>query len=271
MLNLKRLLVIILVFAMSCVIMAQDRWQIKEEGKSIRWNIGHDIPHYDHIEMSGLQMSVVLRYGVNADGSFRLERSVIWPMLRTLPNNTHASLAQRFSIDYPSLLIVDGLALSDEKVKSIELDGRLIVVSEYSTGFVNTKLLGKEPVKKIEIVRVLFPSTDKPILCERYTVKNISDKKVSIMVPSHKDRYKTDPQKGKEGSYTLITSIQEGDNGLYYLNPGEEYTFHTAIQAYKIGQKEIVPDGKTEELNRLDYVNEVKTNIHKSIHIYTDP
>ncbi|HBX21675.1 MAG TPA: hypothetical protein DEF88_14640 [Porphyromonadaceae bacterium] len=261
MLNLKRLLVIILVFAMSCVIMAQDRWQIKEEGKSIRWNIGHDIPHYDHIEMSGLQMSVVLRYGVNADGSFRLERSVIWPMLRTLPNNTHASLAQRFSIDYPSLLIVDGLALSDEKVKSIELDGRLIVVSEYSTGFVNTKLLGKEPVKKIEIVRVLFPSTDKPILCERYTVKNISDKKVSIMVPSHKDMYKTDPQKGKEGSYTLITSIQEGDNGLYYLNPGEEYTFHTAIQAYKIGQKEIVPDGKTEELNRLDYVNEVKTKL----------
>ena len=31
------------------------------------------IPHSDHIEMSGKQVSVVLRYGVNADGAFCCE------------------------------------------------------------------------------------------------------------------------------------------------------------------------------------------------------
>ena len=47
--------------------------------------------------MSGLKVSAVLRYGVNADGSFELNKSMIWPMLRTIPNNTHASLMRRFA------------------------------------------------------------------------------------------------------------------------------------------------------------------------------
>jgi hypothetical protein len=39
---------------------AQNRWHINQEG-SITWNIDSRLPHYDHIEMSGEQISVVLR------------------------------------------------------------------------------------------------------------------------------------------------------------------------------------------------------------------
>lgn len=55
---------------------AQSRWSINPDG-SISWQIKDRIPHYDHIEMSGLKVSVVLRYGVNADGSFGLDKSVV--------------------------------------------------------------------------------------------------------------------------------------------------------------------------------------------------
>ena len=63
------------------------------------------------IEMSGERMAFVLRWGVDSRGAFRQERSLVFPLLRTLPNNTHASLMYRMAADIPSLLGVNGLAL----------------------------------------------------------------------------------------------------------------------------------------------------------------
>ena len=45
---------------------AQNRWKIEKDG-GILWEIKDRLPHDDHIEMSGEQLSVVLRYGVNAE------------------------------------------------------------------------------------------------------------------------------------------------------------------------------------------------------------
>ena len=51
--------------------MAQNRWTINPEG-GITWTIDQRLPHEDHIEMSGQKVSTVLRYGVDANGSFIL-------------------------------------------------------------------------------------------------------------------------------------------------------------------------------------------------------
>ena len=58
-----------------------------------RWNIAEDknLPHSDYLEMSGLQVSLIVDYGVNEDGGLLLKRHVVWPQMRTIPNNTHAS------------------------------------------------------------------------------------------------------------------------------------------------------------------------------------
>ena len=88
------------------------RWQIAEDG-SINWLVDGRIPHYDHIEMSGEKVSAVLRYGVNSDGSFSYERSVVWPMLRTVPNETHASLTRRFAHDFLAQVMVHLLSLNN--------------------------------------------------------------------------------------------------------------------------------------------------------------
>ena len=114
----RKMKIVLLLFVLFCLAdnaNATPRWRILDSG-AIEWQIDGRLPHYDHIEMSGLKVSAVLRYGVNGDGQFVMERSMIWPMLRTIPNNTHASLMQRFAIDYASLLLVNGMALNNEKV-----------------------------------------------------------------------------------------------------------------------------------------------------------
>ena len=51
-----------------------QRWEIRPGGRDIVWKVGSDIPHDDHIEMSGERMAFVLRWGI--DRTARSGRSV---------------------------------------------------------------------------------------------------------------------------------------------------------------------------------------------------
>ena len=63
----------------SCLsVSAADRWAINSAG-GITWQVDERVPHEDQIEMSGLRVSTVLRYGVDANGAFMLNRSMVWP------------------------------------------------------------------------------------------------------------------------------------------------------------------------------------------------
>jgi len=257
--NSFKLLILLLCTAMFQSSWAQSRWEIQPD-RSILWKVGDNIPHFDHIEMSGEQVSVVLRYGVNEDGSFALERSMIWPMLRTIPNNTHGSLMQRFAVDFPSSLIVNGLTLNNEKVKSLRLDGRLTVTSELATGNINVGAAkNRAPVPTVELTRTFFPSTDKPMLCERYTVKNITNRAISVIIPQQRSIYQTDSNKGVDGSYSMIAGIQ--NYGFHQIEPGESMTFDATVAAYKKGQAEVTPDMKQEEQARKGFIQEVWTKL----------
>jgi hypothetical protein len=239
-------IIVFIIFLIPFFTSAQNRWKIQPDG-SILWEVKQDIPHYDHIEMSGEKVSTVLRYGVNADGSFKLERSLVWPMLRTLPNNTHASLMQRYAVDFPSLLTVNGGTLKDEHVKSVSLNGFLTVVSEYSA-----------PVP-VGISRFIFPSTTLPMIFERYTVKNNSAKPVTLTIPDLKTLYKTDEKKGVEGSYTI--EIVTLNSGVFILSPGKEVAFDTYIQAYSKNQSTMVPDVEKEAESRKAFISQIWDNL----------
>ena len=220
----------------------QTKWNIQSDG-SILWKVGNDIPHNDHIEMSGEKVSVVLRYGVKSDGSFTLERSMIWPMLRTIPNNTHASLMQRYAIDFLSLLTVKGKTLQVEKVKSLSLKGALSIVSGFAS-----------PVP-VEVTRSIFPSTTLPLICERYSLKNLSDKPLTLTVPEMKTIYRTDPEAGVEGSYSIETGIV--GSGTFVIQPGASVGFDSYIQAYLKNQTSLLVDAGKEFAARIEFVNEM--------------
>ena len=147
------------------------RWSLQSDG-SIQWSDFSEksIPHADHIEASGEQVSTVLRYGVDETGAFTLSRSVVWPMLRTIPNNTHASLMRRFDVNLLSYFTVDGAPLSGEKVERVSLNGFLTVQSRYSLA--NGGALQAE--------RKLFPSTKGPFVVERLILRNASESAITV-------------------------------------------------------------------------------------------
>lgn len=252
----KKPITFLLIFLWACsvpeVLTAQQRWQIDADG-SIRWDVGSRIPHYDHIEMSGQHLSAVLRYGVNADGSFSLERSLVWPMLRTVPNNTHASLMRRFGIDFISQLQVNGRSLNREAVKSMRLNGLLTVVSELGTG---DKPTDKGPAL-VELTRTYFPAMDQPVFYERYTVKNISDHPIALTVPAQQATYHTDPERGVTGSYTLVAQLHAPESEVRYLQPGEACRFDASIQGYRDGESPATIDAAAAYRARTAFVDQM--------------
>ena len=78
----KRLFLFLLILSCIPINYAQQRWKINIDG-GITWQVKKGDVHHDHIEMAGKQIAVVLRYGVDKTGAFELNKSMIWPMLRT--------------------------------------------------------------------------------------------------------------------------------------------------------------------------------------------
>lgn len=222
-------------------LVAQNRWSINPDG-SISWNVKDRIPHYDHIEMSGLKVSTVLRYGGNADGSFELNKSMVWPMLRTIPNNTHASLMRRFAWNATDMVSVNGQSLSGEKVNKITLDGKMTVEST----------IGLPRNAEAELTRIIFPAVAKPAVYEKYILRNTGSSPLTVEVPESRAVVNTDSEKGVDGSYKLVSEIIGA--ATKQLQPKEELVFYAAITGYKNGEAELKPDVEKELQERKELI-----------------
>ena len=238
----RTLIVFLFFFCFSLeAVVAQNRWSINPDG-SISWNVKDRIPHYDHIEMSGLKVSTVLRYGVNADGSFELNKSMVWPMLRTIPNNTHASLMRRFAWNATDMVSVNGQSLSGEKVNKITLDGKMTVEST----------IGMPRNAEADLTRIIFPAVAKPAVYEKYILRNTGSSPLTVEVPESRAVINTDPEKGVDGSYKLVSEIIGA--ATKQLQPKEELVFYAAITGYKNGEAELKPDVEKELQERKELI-----------------
>lgn len=238
----KRIFCLLSFLLVGCLSLpAANRWVINPAG-GITWRIDERVPHTDHIEMSGLKVSTVLRYGVDVEGAFQLNRSMVWPMLRTIPNNTHASLMRRFAWNVTDMVEVNGQSLPKEKVKEITLNGTMVVQSEY--------LLDRKG--KLELTRILFPSVSSPAFCEKYVLRNRGESAVSVEIPASRSVVETDAEKGVDGSYRLIASI--GGQAARTLQPGDSITFQATFAGYKKNEKEQSFDIEKELQARQDLI-----------------
>lgn len=222
----------LLLLCLSCMCtltaQTQDRWKINPDG-SITWNPKEGETHQDHIEMSGLKVSTVVRYGVDEKGAFTMNRSIVWPMLRTIPNDTHASLTRRFAWNVPEMISVNGQNLQDEKVETVTLNGLITVNSVF-----------KANRGTISLTRILFPSTDKPAFCEKYVLHNSNKQDIKVEIPQARSVIQTEPEQGVDGSYRLVAEIKEGKTAV--LKPNEEITFSVFFTGYKPNENELVMD-----------------------------
>ncbi|RLD81472.1 MAG: hypothetical protein DRJ10_06160 [Bacteroidetes bacterium] len=232
----------IVIFLNLSIIQAQQnslRWNINDQG-GITWTINEQIPHYDHIEMSGKKMSVVVAYGVNADGTFSIKRDLVWPMLRTIPNNTHASLMHEFTDNTINSLKINGFA-AKEIVTNISLNGTIVVNSKIGNG--------------VQLERIIFPATDKPVYCEKYLLSNTSSSSVSIKIPELSKVTVTEKKKGVYGAYTL--TYKTTGYGTFTVAPGKSKEFDLTIIGIKNGEdfSEIDIDAELEK--RKAFINQI--------------
>lgn len=226
-----------------------SRWFINDAG-GITWSIDADVPHNDHIEMSGEQISVVLRYGVDQEGAFVLERSFVWPMLRTIPNNTHASLMRRLGWDVVAdMILVNARKINQEKTNNVTLNGTMIVKSE----------LTAHSGGKLALTRHLFPSTKEAAYCEKYVLKNVGDNAVMVEVPYAQSVLKTDPAKGVEGEYQIEATVSGLPGRTLEVN--DSVVFHAVFKAYKTGESTKAIEVEEEWELRKRLIAELQENL----------
>lgn len=215
---------------------AQQYWKIDNVGNSITWHIKKGEVHHDHIEMAGKQVAAVLRYGVNKDGSFELNKSMIWPMLRILPNNTHGSLMRRYDWNPLDASTVNGRSIR-EQVKTITLNGTMEVVSEIN--------LGKD--NSLSLKRIYFPSVDLPSLIEIYEFTNTGEKNVTLELAREHNQINTNKETGVDGSYQIHMNAL-GDN--ITLSPGQTYLYTASITGCKTSDNGPAVYSPKEELEK---------------------
>lgn len=223
----RTLLLFSFIFAGSLAIaQPKDRWTIQDDG-AIRWNINDNIPHDDHLEMSGQQLSVVLRYGVDAQKRFHLNRSLVFPMLRMHPNKTQNNLKQRFDVNIPALVTVDDQTLLNEEVRDVTFNGIMRVESSF--GYVYRR---KELKDAVQLTRVLYPSTNAARYCEEYTFKNSSPNQITLRVPEWNVTYTTPEEAGVYGAYCIEAALSK--SGVFVLKPGETLEFYVIFSGRKL-------------------------------------
>lgn len=239
----KVVLFICLVFSYSVGIYAQQRWHLNQDG-GISWEVkSGDNAHSDHIEMSGLKVSTVVRYGVDDEGKFLLNRGMVWPMLRTIPNDTHASLMRKLGWNPLENVLINNAQIK-EQVRRISLDGTMEVESDLST---RQGIVG--------LTRILFPSTTQPMFCEKYVLENKSNKAVIVEINQVKNVMTTAAEKGVNGSYRIIQAL----NGAAYtsLQPGQSVSFYAYTVGYEQGEPEEIPDIECELSKRQAFIQEL--------------
>lgn len=223
------------------------RWSLEADGP-ISWHPQKTDIHQDHIEMSGKTVSVVLRYGV-VNGKFTLNKSMIWPMLRTIPNNTHASLMRRYNWDVLDMVNINGRALTSEQVESIHLKGILKAVSCYDEGRRG----------QWKVIREYFPSTEKPALIESYQIINTGKNELTIELPQVQQKSITNPQKGVTGSFCIETLTDKA--GYFTVQPGDTLQFGAVLTAYREGESTPTFNLKEEKANREALVDELMNKL----------
>lgn len=250
----KRFIAAVAAIALCGAAVAQNRWAIQPDGRTIRMEVGEaTVPHADHIEMSGKMMAVVLYWNVDRNGVFGLDRSLVFPMLRTIPNNTHASLMFRNNLDVASMLRVNNRPVA-LRSRTVELNGAMTVVSDY-------KAAGRDGRSTaLELTRTIFPSMEHPMMCELYSVRNTGDTEYALQIPELSHAYTTDPAKGVKGSYVISTEVQGG--GVFTLKPGQSVGFSLTVQAYeKNGGAPVAADAAAEYAGRMAFIDSMDGNL----------
>jgi hypothetical protein len=220
-----------------------NRWDFTADG-GISWNVKSGETHSDHIEMSGLQVSTIIHYGVNDDGTLSLKKQLIFPMLRFIPNKTRSHLSHEFGQQIKPQLKVNGVELKEFPAK-FSLNGIINVESR-----TNTPLL---------VERTIFPSIDKAAVFEIFKLKNTTLSSCQVEIASLNFEEKTDPEKGIYGAY--IVSAKSDKIGTFTIAANDEMEFTVVYSARKSASDSYSFSPSFEKEKRQKMLREIMENL----------
>ena len=175
-------------------------------------------------------------------------RRGVWPMLRTMPNDTHASLQQAFGpLDLPSLQ-VDGAAVTSERVRSVAIDGTLAI----RTRACATPCADGDGA--LGLVRTIFPTRDKDAIVETIDVTNLTRRRLAVTSAAQGLVTRTDPAKGVDGEYVIEASADRAVD--WALAPNETRSYAIVYSARRAADPAVALDAARELDARKAWVAE---------------
>ena len=219
--------------------LAQSRWRLDNDG-GIAWDAKRGDAHTDQIEMSGRKVSAIVTYGIGENGGLTLTRQVVFPTLRTLPNDTHASLSYTFDNDASPRLFLDGRP-ARETIARFRHRGIISIESALGTR------------GQVLLTHTIFPSVDKPMLLEKYTFTNQGTTDADIEMENTTHTVSTNPARGLSGEYVI--SAESPDAGVRTVKPRQSVTFALVFTARQAQAARLAVDVDAEERARRDRVD----------------
>lgn len=206
-------------------LLAGPEWNLGAHG-GIEWTVKPaELPWGDHIEQSGKSVNAITNWNLDAKGLLKLSRSIRWPMLRTLPDDTHASLQMMLDSDPEPPIEIQGHAALPAQVDCVTINGMM--------AFHGTQ-------GPLEFTRKLFASNELPAFLETYEWTNRSADRVTVTQPHWIDETATAPSKGKWGIYRVRREWI--GSGTVTIAPGECVRGALCISAVKDGEPFPYPD-----------------------------
>lgn len=181
---------------------------------------------------------------------WRLERGIEtnlkigFPMLRTIPNDTHASLIHDFDSGFFEKVMVNGKSIIENPTHF------------YHNGILKIK---SNTIAGINVKHQLFPSTNQPVFIDKITISNPTKKTLKITVPNINIFHTTDAKKGVNGSYVI--SAKTTKSGSYNLATNETLEYAIVYAARQLNENEQYVYADFEYNKRVDFVKNTITNL----------
>ena len=206
-----------------------ERWKIIGSDY-IEWDVLQDtnLPHSDTIEMSGRQVSLIVKYGASYELELALSREIIWPMLRTKANDVRGYLRRTFGREITPNITVNGKRPTPQTVAYFQINSVLALNETTDTD--------------VELTRFIFPSTQHPVVIEQYEIQCHWERGATIAAEPFLHR---ETAKGIYGDYVIEIS---GERLKPTTLEPRDWLFYTLVfRAYIQGEEPPATNPDTEE------------------------
>jgi hypothetical protein len=234
----------------------KNRWNIQQDG-SIIWNIADNLPHADHIEMSGQKVSMWVQYEVDTTKAPHVSCTMVFPSFRLQPNKTHSSMMYTISDnDVARFFINDQLFKTGiyngaptnglpEQTISIKQKGIMEIVST----------IGKD--RSLLFKRTLFPSDKDPLAIEKFVFVNTGSKPAKVELEYMNKEIRPAEDRTINGPHRFIASTIGA--GSKMVQPGDSVEFAMCFQAVHINDLPLNTNVESAEEGRIKRVTGIGT------------